>query len=82
MTEKEIVEGMLARDNKVTSDFFYSYLMEYDGRRLRQIQDCNTLFGWIKVSATRFFIVYYLCPITPHPSDHEKRIQHYRKLQS
>ena len=35
---------------------FYSYIMENDGYRLRQIQDRNTLFGWIKVSATRFFI--------------------------
>lgn len=89
MTETGIIEGLLARDNKITYDFFYSfkekscralltniinyvfsypveyeeavsefyaYLMEDDGRKLRQIQNRNTLFGWMKVSATRFFI--------------------------
>lgn len=89
MTETGIIEGLLARDNKITYDFFYSfkekscralltniinyvfsypveyeeavsefyaYLMEDDGRKLRQIENRNTLFGWIKVSATRFFI--------------------------
>ena len=89
MTEDQIIDGLLARDEKVTYDFFftfkeksckslliniinfvfsysveydeavsefYSYIMENDGYRLRQIQDRNTLFGWIKVSATRFFI--------------------------
>lgn len=89
MTENQIIEGLLARDERVTYDFFftfkeksckslliniinfvfsypveydeavsefYSYIMENDGYRLRQIQDRNTLFGWIKVSATRFFI--------------------------
>lgn len=89
MTETQIIEGLLARDNKITYDFFYTfkekscralltniinyvfsypveyeeavsefyaYLMEDDGRKLRQIQDRNTLFGWLKVSATRFFI--------------------------
>ncbi len=89
MTETEIIDGLLARNNKITFDFFYShkdkscralltsiiqyvfsypveyeeavsefymYLMEDDGRRLRQIEDRNTLFGWIKVCATRYFI--------------------------
>ena len=89
MTEDQIIEGLLARDNKVTYDFFYTYkekscralltsiinyvfsypveyeeavsefyayLMENDGFRLRQIEKRNTLFGWLKVSATRFFI--------------------------
>lgn len=89
MTEDQIIEGLLARNERITYDFFftfkeksckkllisiinyvfsypveydeavnefYSYIMENDGFRLRQIQDRNTLFGWIKVSATRFFI--------------------------
>ena len=89
MTEPEIIEGLLARDNSISYDFFYSfkeksfrplltnilkyvfsyqveyeeavsefyaYLMEDDGRRLRQIENRNTLFGWLKVSATRYFI--------------------------
>ena len=89
MTETEIIEGLLARDNKITYEFFYTYkekscralltniinyvfsypveyeeavsefyayLMEDDGRKLRQIENRNTLFGWLKVSATRFFI--------------------------
>lgn len=89
MTEDLIIESLLARDEKITYDFFftfkeksckkllisiinyvfsypveydeavsefYSYIMEKDGYRLRQIQDRNTFFGWLKVSATRFFI--------------------------
>lgn len=89
MTEGEIIEGLLARDEAVTYDFFYTfkekscrrlltsiisyvfsyhveyeeavsefyaYIMADDGKKLRQIQDRNTLFGWIKISATRFFI--------------------------
>ncbi|MBO4570972.1 MAG: hypothetical protein J5699_03490 [Bacteroidales bacterium] len=89
MTESEIIDGLLARDETVTREFFfsdsaksckpllmsilayvfpypvdydeavsefYAYLMKDDGRKLRQIEERNTLFGWIKVSATRFFI--------------------------
>lgn len=89
MTETQIIDGLLARDEKVTYEFFYTYkekscrnlltsiinyvfsypveyeeavsefyayLMEDDGRRLRQIENRNTFFGWLKVSATRFFI--------------------------
>ena len=89
MTETEIIDGLLAKDERITRLFFfsdkeksckplllniihyvfsypveyeeavsefYAYLMDNDGYKLRQIQDRNTLFGWIKVSATRFFI--------------------------
>lgn len=89
MTENEIIDGLLARDGRITRDFFfsdgpksckplllsiigyvfpyavdydeavnefYAYLLENDGTRLRQIQDRNTLFGWLKVCATRYFI--------------------------
>lgn len=89
MTETQIIDGLLARDNKITYDFFYTYkekscralltniinyvfsypveyeeavsefyayLMADDGRKLRQIENRNTLFGWLKVAATRFFI--------------------------
>ena len=89
MTEEQIIEGLLARDERITYDFFftfkeksckkllisiinyvfsypveydevvsefYSYIMEKDAYRLRQIQERNTLFGWMKVSAIRFFI--------------------------
>lgn len=89
LNESEIIDGLLARDDDVTREFFfgngaksckpllksiisyvfsypvdydeavsefYAYLMENDGYKLRQIQNRNTLFGWIKVSATRYFI--------------------------
>ena len=89
MTEADIIEGLLARDNGITYDFFftfkekscralltniinyvfsypveyeeavsefYAYLMADDGKKLRQIEDRNTLFGWLKVCATRYFI--------------------------
>lgn len=89
MTETEIIEGLLSKDERITRHFFfsdkekscklllmnilnyvfpypveyeeavsefYAYLLENDGYRLRQIRDRSSLFGWIKVSATRFFI--------------------------
>lgn len=85
MTDREIIQGLIARDNGVTSKFFfercrplltaimhrvfswpveydemvnelYAYLMEDDAARLRQFQYRSTVYQWMKVVATRFFI--------------------------
>lgn len=85
MTDKEIVDALIQRDNKVTEDFFfrkcrplflsiigkvysypvdydecindlYIYLMENDAMRIRQFQGRSTIFMWLKIVATRFFI--------------------------
>lgn len=85
MNDREIIQGLIDRDNRVTEQFFfvncrplltatmrlvfsypveydemvselYDYLMEDDGRKLRQFQYRSTIYQWIKVVATRFFI--------------------------
>ena len=85
MSDFEIVAALIARDNAVTQDFFftqcrplftsiihrvfdydvdydecinelYLYLLHDDGKRLRQFQGRSSLFLWLKVTATRFFI--------------------------
>lgn len=85
MSDREIIQGLLERDNRVTEQFFYvrcrplltatmrlvfsypvdydemvgelyRYLMENDGARLRQFQYRSSLYQWMKVVATRFFI--------------------------
>lgn len=85
MTDKEIINALIERDNKVTEDFFfrrcrplflsiigkvysypvdydecindlYVYLMENDSMRLRQFQGRSSIFLWLKIVATRFYI--------------------------
>lgn len=85
MTDREIIQGLIARDNRVTEQFFYvkcrplltaimrlvfSYPVEYDEMvselynylmaddciKLRQFQYQSSVYQWMKVVATRFFI--------------------------
>jgi len=85
MTDREIIDGLIERDNHITEQFFYvkcrplltaimqlvfnypveydemvselySYLMAEDGSKLRQFQFRSSVYQWIKVVATRFFI--------------------------
>ena len=85
MTDFEIIEALIARDNWVTQEFFfercrslfyaiihkvfdyevdydefvnelYIYLMENDAARLKQFEGRSSLYLWLKVTATRFFI--------------------------
>lgn len=85
MSDQEIIQGLIARDNRVTEQFFYvkcrpvltaimrlvfnypveydemvselyDYLMAEDCTRLRQFQYRSSLYQWLKVVATRFFI--------------------------
>lgn len=85
MTDREIIQGLIERDNCVTEQFFYvkcrplltaimrlvfsypveydemvselyDYIMENDCVKLRQFQFRSTIYQWMKVVATRFFI--------------------------
>lgn len=85
MTDQEIIQGLLERDNEITRQFLYvrcrpllnaiihvvfnyqvdydemvselySYLMANDGAKLRQFQYRSSIYQWLKVVATRFFI--------------------------
>lgn len=85
MTDREIIQGLIARDNRVTEAFFfvrcrplfcsiikkvfdyevdydefvnelYVYLMEDDAVKLRNFGYRSTVYQWLKVLATRFFI--------------------------
>lgn len=85
MTDQQIIQGLIARDNVITQEFFferckplfyaiirkvfsyevdydefvnelYVYLMENDAARLKQFEGRSSLYQWIKVTATRFFI--------------------------
>ncbi len=85
MTDREIIQGLIDRDNHVTEQFFYvkcrplltaimhlvfsypveynemvnelyNYLMEDDSLKLRQFQYRSSIYQWMKVVATRFFI--------------------------
>ena len=85
MTDQQIIQGLIARDNAITQEFFferckplfyaiirkvfsyevdydefvnelYVYLMENDAARLRQFEGRSSLYQWVKVTATRFFI--------------------------
>lgn len=85
MTDREIIQGLIERDNRVTEQFFYvkcrplltaimrlvfnypveynemvselyDYLMEDNCIKLRQFQYRSTIYQWMKVVATRFFI--------------------------
>lgn len=85
MTDKEIINALIERDDRVTEDFFfrkcrplflsiigkvysypvdydecindlYVYLMENDSMRLRQFLGRSSIFLWLKIVATRYFI--------------------------
>ncbi len=85
MTDQQIIEALIARDERVTQQFFfgncrplflsiirfvfsyevdygefvnefYLHLMEKDAYRLRQFQGRSTIYQWMKVVATRYFI--------------------------
>lgn len=87
MTDREIIQGLIDRDNRITGQFLfvrccpllsaimrnvfdgrveydelvaqlYDYLMANDCARLRQFQFRSSLYQWLKVVATRFFIRY------------------------
>ena len=85
MTDQEIIQGLIARDNRVTEEFFfekcrplfckiislvfsyevdydefvnelYVYLMEDDAQKLRNFEYRSSVYQWLKILATRFFI--------------------------
>lgn len=85
MSDQEIVQGLIDRDNKITEQFFfvkcrplltaimrlvfsypvdynemvnelYKYMMSDDAAKLRQFQYRSSIYQWMKVVATRFFI--------------------------
>lgn len=85
MTDREIIQGLIDRDNRITEQFFYvncrpllmsimrlvfsypveydemvselyDYLMINDSERLRKFQFRSSVYQWMKVVATRFFI--------------------------
>lgn len=85
MTDREIIEGLIDRNDRITDHFFYvkcrpllttimrlvfnypveynemvselyNYLMDNDGLKLRQFQYRSTIYQWMKVVATRFYI--------------------------
>ncbi len=85
MTDQEIVQGLIARDNRLTEEFFfvkcrplfcsiinkifdyevdydefvnelYVYLMADDACKLRRFGFRSSVYQWLKVLATRFFI--------------------------
>lgn len=85
MTDREIIQGLIDRDNHITEQFLYvkcrpllnaimrhvfrypvkysemvselyDYLMDDDCIKLRQFQYRSSVYQWMKVVATRFFI--------------------------
>lgn len=85
MSDQEIVQGLIDRDNKITEQFFfvkcrplltaimrlvfsypvdynemvnelYKYMLSDDAAKLRQFQYRSSIYQWMKVVATRFFI--------------------------
>lgn len=85
MTDQQIIQALIARDNAITQDFFftqcrplfnsiisrvfdyevdydecinelYLYLLYNNGERLKQFQGRSSLFLWLKVTATRFWV--------------------------
>lgn len=85
MTDRDIIQGLINRDNHITYHFFYvkcrplltaimrlvfsypveynemvselyEYLMDDDCIKLRQFQYRSSIYQWVKVVATRFFI--------------------------
>ena len=85
MTDKEIIQGLINKDNNITQEFFfkqckplfqniinrifdntaeydelvnelYIYLMADDAAKLKNFQYRSSLFHWLKILASRFFI--------------------------
>lgn len=85
MTDQEIIQGLIDRDNRITEQFFhvkcrplltaimrlvfnhqveydemvnelYDYLIADDCLKLRQFEYRSSVYQWMKVVATRFFI--------------------------
>ena len=85
MSDQQIIQGLIERDNKITQEFFfeqcrpllnsiirrvfdyevdydecvnelYLYLMANEGAKLRQFEGRSSLYTWLKVTATRFYI--------------------------
>ena len=85
MTDKDIINGLIAHDNNITKEFFfvkcrplffsimnivfdydveydelvnelYLYLMEDDAVKLRNFEYRSSVYQWLKILATRFFI--------------------------
>ena len=85
MSDQQIIEALIARDNAITQEFFfercrslfyaiinkvfdykvdydefvnelYIYLMENDATRLKQFEGRSSLYQWLKVTATHFWV--------------------------
>ena len=85
MTDKEIIQGLIERDERITLDFFfrrcppliyalitrfypsgadydelvnelYVHLMEDDARRLRMYEGRSSVYKWLKMVATNYFL--------------------------
>lgn len=85
MSDQDIIQGLIDRDNRITEHFFYvkcrplltaimrlvynhpveydemvnqlyEYLIADDCAKLRQFQYRSTIYQWLKIVATRFFI--------------------------
>lgn len=85
MTDKEIIQGLIDKDNQITKEFLYvqcehmfrgiinsifdgkaeyyemmsnlyMYLMTNDAAKLRQFQYRCSVYHWLKIVASRFFI--------------------------
>ena len=85
MTDQEIIQGLIERDDKVTKEFFfekcrplfckiisivfsyevdydefvnelYVYLMENDAQKLRNFEYRSSVYMWLKILSTRYFI--------------------------
>lgn len=98
MSDLEIVQGLLNKDNHITNQFlyitcrplflaifkvvfhhkveyddmiaeFYKYLMEQDGYKLKKFQYRSSIYQWIKVVATRFFIGFHNKYVTDVPKE-------------
>lgn len=85
MNDREIIQGLIGRDSRITYQFFYvkckplltaimrlvfsypveynemvselyGYMMANDCAKLRQFQYRSSIYQWMKIVATRFFI--------------------------
>lgn len=101
MTDKEIIQGLIERNNDITEQFFYvkcrplltavmhfvfnypveynemvselyDYLMADNCAKLKQFQYRSSVYQWLKVVATRFFIRHrqsIIEPVSKEPED-------------
>ncbi len=85
MTDRDIIQGLIDRDNRITERFFYvdcrplltaimkfvfsypveydemvselyQYIMANDAAKLRRFEYRSSIYQWLKVVATRYFI--------------------------